>query len=300
MKKAILAFVMFFMMVGTIGYAADSNVYLEQSGSDVGLIVDIYIDGAGSSVGSASGASSTDEEFVVGGGTNNNIDIDIIGGTNYVYGEWINDSTNSAVEDLTINNSGAGIQTRVDVGEDATVTNVRLNQLSSAASNVFTYRIGNSLIACTAGDTGSTIPGAVGADASDVSSCSAVSATSGVAVSGLSVDVDVTSASNLLNITNVTTATNDTLIDVDIATGTANDVDLYAGGTGVHNTSVNIAGASNEILGIQKGAGTTTLTLDVDASSSKINTYQDLTSLNSSTINLDINSAADIDIVITD
>ena len=33
-------------------------------------VVDIWIDGAGSSVGSASGATSTDEEFVVGGGTN--------------------------------------------------------------------------------------------------------------------------------------------------------------------------------------------------------------------------------------
>jgi len=35
-------------------------------------------------------------------------------------------------------------------------------------------------------------------------------------------------------------------------------------------------------------------------SSAKINTYQEVTGSNSSTVNLDINSAADIDVVITD
>lgn len=292
---------MFFMMLTTTAaYAADSNVYLEQSGTDTGLIVDIWIDGAGSSVGSASGATSTDEEFVVGGGTNNNIDIDITGGTNFVYGEWINDSTNSATADLTIDNDGAGIETNIDVGEAATVTNVRLDQVSSAASNQFKYRIGNSVVACTAGDQGSTIEGASGAVADDVSSCSTVTATSGVAVSGLNVDVDVTSASNDLDITNVTTNSTDTNIIVGLSSGTLNDVDLYAAGAGLHNTNVNATGASNRVLGIQKGAGNTTLVVDVDASSAKVSTYQEVTGSNTSTVNLDINSAADIDIVVTD
>jgi len=300
MKKAILAFVMFFMMIATIGYAAESNVYLKQVGTHTGLHVDIWIDGATSSVGSASGATGTDEEFLIGGGVNNDIDIDIAGGTNFVYGEWINISENSTTADLTINNTGAGIETNIDVGEAATVTNVTLNQLVNGADNDIKYRIGNSIITCVAGDTGSTIPGASGAVANDVSTCSAVSATSGVAVDSLNIDVDIVTATNTLDITNIGTYASGTTIDVDIAGGTANDVDLYADGAGAHNTTVNVNGASNVVLGIQKGAGASTLVVDLDASSAKINTYQEVTGSNSSTVNLDINSAADIDVVITD
>ena len=77
-----LAFVMFFMMT-TVGWS-QSNVYIDQQDSGSGLDIDIYIDGAGSVVGEASGGSN-DEEFQVGG-NGNNIDIDLVGANIKVYG----------------------------------------------------------------------------------------------------------------------------------------------------------------------------------------------------------------------
>ena len=43
MKKSILAFVMFFMMITTVW--AQRNVYIDQQDSGSGLDIDIYIDG---------------------------------------------------------------------------------------------------------------------------------------------------------------------------------------------------------------------------------------------------------------
>ena len=84
MKKALIAFVMFFVMITTAW--AQSNVYIDQQDSGSGLDIDIYIDGAGSVVGEASGGSN-DEEFQIGG-NGNNIDIDLIGANNKVYVEY--------------------------------------------------------------------------------------------------------------------------------------------------------------------------------------------------------------------
>ena len=87
MKKAMLAFVMFFMMI-SVGVANDSNVYITQSDSSTGLVIDIHIDGTGSEVGVS--GSSNEGDFEVSGASNN-IDIDLIGGTgNKVYGELKN------------------------------------------------------------------------------------------------------------------------------------------------------------------------------------------------------------------
>ena len=48
MKKSIMAFVMFFMMITTTSVWAQSNVYIDQQDSGTGLDIDIFIDGAGS------------------------------------------------------------------------------------------------------------------------------------------------------------------------------------------------------------------------------------------------------------
>jgi len=284
MKKLMLAFVMFFMMT-TIGWS-QSNVYIDQQDSGTGLTIDIYIDGAGSVVGEASGGSN-DEEFQVGG-NGNNIDIDLVGANIKVYGEWLNTSGNGSTADLTINNAGASNVTNVNVGEGTATVDVVLNQDVDAASNTIKYFIGKTLFSCTAGTDASSGTGA----ATVCASGSAVTA----AVDDLSIDVNIDTDSNFLDIHNIGTYASTTTTDIDIAGGTGNDVDSYTIGSGAHNTTININGASNVVNTAQIGSAATTFTLDLDASSANINSYQGDVA---STVNMDIDGAsADVDIVI--
>ena len=287
MKKSLLAFVMFFMMVTTVW--AQSNVYIDQQDSGSGLVLDIYIDGAGSVVGEASGGSN-DEEFQIGGNANN-IDIDLIGINNKIYGEWLNTSGNSGTADLTINNNGASNVTKLNVGEGTATVDVVLNQDVDGDSNQMNYFIGKSTFACVAGDTGAGGNAASG----DYSICSAGSAVT-AAVDDLNIDVNIDTDSNLLDIHDISTYASGTTVDIDIAGGNSNNVDIYRIGSGAHNTTINVNGASNTIQALQNGSAATTLTLDVDASSTDINTFQGNVA---STINMDINGAsANIDVVI--
>ena len=284
MKKLMLAFVMFFMMT-TIGWS-QSNVYIDQQDSGTGLDIDIFIDGAGSVVGEASGGSN-DEEFQVGG-NGNNIDIDLIGANIKVYGEWLNTSGNGSTADLTINNNGASNVTNVNVGEGTATVDVVLNQDIDAASNTVKYFIGKTLFSCTAGTAAQSGSGADTVCASG----SAVTA----AVDDLSIDVNIDTDSNTLDIHNIGTYASTTTTDIDIAGGTGNNIDTYTIGAGAHNTTININGASNVVQAAQVGSAATTFTLDLDASSANINSFQGDTA---STVNLDVNGAsADVDIVI--
>ena len=284
MKKLMLAFVMFFMMT-TIGWS-QSNVYIDQQDSGTGLDIDIFIDGAGSVVGEASGGSN-DEEFQVGG-NGNNIDIDLIGANIKVYGEWLNTSGNGSTADLTINNNGASNVTNVNVGEGTATVDVVLNQDVDGASNTIKYFIGKTLFSCTAGTAAQS---GCGAD-TVCASGSAVTA----AVDDLSIDVNIDTDSNTLDIHNIGTYASTTTTDIDIAGGTGNNIDTYTIGAGAHNTTININGASNVVQAAQVGSAATTFTLDLDASSANINSFQGDTA---STVNLDVNGAsADVDIVI--
>ena len=284
MKKLMLAFVMFFMMT-TIGWS-QSNVYIDQQDSGTGLDIDIFIDGAGSVVGEASGGSN-DEEFQVGG-NGNNIDIDLIGANIKVYGEWLNTSGNGSTADLTINNNGASNVTNVNVGEGTATVDVVLNQDIDAASNTVKYFIGKTLFSCTAGTAAQSGSGADTVCASG----SAVTA----AVDDLSIDVNIDTDSNTLDIHNIGTYASTTTTDIDIAGGTGNNIDTYTIGAGAHNTTININGASNVVQAAQVGSAATTFTLDLDASSANINSHQGDVA---STVNLDVNGAsADVDIVI--
>ena len=284
MKKSILAFVMFFMMITTVW--AQSNVYIDQQDSGSGLDIDIYIDGAGSVVGEASGGSN-DEEFQIGG-NGNNIDIDLIGANNKVYGEWLNTSGNGSTADFTLNNNGATNVTNVNVGEGTATTDVTLNQDVDGASNTIKYFIGKSTYACTAGTAAQSGSGADTACASG----SAVTA----AVDELAIDVNIDTDSNFLDIHNIGTYASGTTTDIDIAGGTGNNIDSYTIGSGAHNTTINVNGASNVVNTAQIGSAATTFTLDLDASSANINSYQGDVA---STVNMDINGAsADIDVVI--
>ena len=275
---------MFFMMT-TIGWS-QSNVYIDQQDSGTGLDIDIFIDGAGSLVGEASGGSN-DEEFQVGG-NGNNIDIDLIGANIKVYGEWLNTSGNGSTADLTINNNGASNVTNVNVGEGTATVDVVLNQDIDAASNTVKYFIGKTLFSCTAGTAAQSGSGADTVCASG----SAVTA----AVDDLSIDVNIDTDSNTLDIHNIGTYASTTTTDIDIAGGTGNNIDTYTIGAGAHNTTININGASNVVQAAQVGSAATTFTLDLDASSANINSFQGDTA---STVNLDVNGAsADVDIVI--
>ena len=284
MKKSILAFVMFFMMITTVW--AQSNVYIDQQDSGSGLDIDIYIDGAGSVVGEASGGSN-DEEFQIGG-NGNNIDIDLIGANNKVYGEWLNTSGNGSTADFTLNNNGATNVTNVNVGEGTATTDVTLNQDVDGASNTIKYFIGKSTYACTAGTAAQSGSGA------DTACASGTAVTA--AVDELAIDVNIDTDSNFVDIHNIGTYASGTTTDIDIAGGTGNNIDAYTIGSGAHNTTINVNGASNVINSAQIGSAATTLTLDIDASSTNINTYQGDVA---STVNLDVNGAsADIDVVI--
>lgn len=275
---------MFFMMT-TIGWS-QSNVYIDQQDSGTGLDIDIFIDGAGSVVGEASGGSN-DEEFQVGG-NGNNIDIDLIGANIKVYGEWLNTSGNGSTADLTINNNGASNVTNVNVGEGTATVDVVLNQDIDAASNTVKYFIGKTLFSCTAGTAAQSGSGADTVCASG----SAVTA----AVDDLSIDVNIDTDSNTLDIHNIGTYASTTTTDIDIAGGTGNNIDTYTIGAGAHNTTININGASNVVQAAQVGSAATTFTLDLDASSANINSHQGDVA---STVNLDINGAsADVDVVI--
>ena len=275
---------MFFMMT-TIGWS-QSNVYIDQQDSGTGLDIDIFIDGAGSVVGEAAGGSN-DEEFQVGG-NGNNIDIDLIGANIKVYGEWLNTSGNGSTADLTINNNGASNVTNVNVGEGTATVDVVLNQDIDAASNTVKYFIGKTLFSCTAGTAAQSGSGADTVCASG----SAVTA----AVDDLSIDVNIDTDSNTLDIHNIGTYASTTTTDIDIAGGTGNNIDTYTIGAGAHNTTININGASNVVQAAQVGSAATTFTLDLDASSANINSFQGDTA---STVNLDVNGAsADVDIVI--
>ena len=275
---------MFFMMITTVW--AQSNVYIDQQDSGTGLDIDIYIDGAGSVVGEASGGSN-DEEFQIGG-NGNNIDIDLIGANNKVYGEWLNTSGNGSTADFTLNNNGATNVTNVNVGEGTATTDVTLNQDVDGASNTIKYFIGKSTYACTAGTAAQSGSGADTACASG----SAVTA----AVDELAIDVNIDTDSNFLDIHNIGTYASGTTTDIDIAGGTGNNIDSYTVGSGAHNTTINVNGASNVINSAQVGSAATTFTLDLDASSANINSFQGDVA---STVNMDINGAsADIDVVI--
>ena len=273
-------------MITTTSVWAQSNVYIDQQDSGTGLDIDIFIDGAGTVVGEASGGSN-DEEFQVQGNANN-IDIDMVGANNKLYGEWLNTSENSTTADLTINNQGATNVTNLNVGEGTATVDVTLNQDVDAAGNTIKYFIGKSTFACTAGTAAQSGSGADTACASG----SAVTA----AVDDIDIDVNIDTDSNFLDLHNIGTNTATTVTDIDIAGGTGNNIDHYTIGSGAHNTTININGASNTILAGQIGSAATTLTLDIDASSTNINTYQGNIA---STINMDINGAsADIDVVI--
>jgi len=108
-----MAFVMFFMMITTVSFAVDSNVYITQSDSATGLVIDIHIDGGGVEVGTS--GSSNYGDFSIGGAANN-IDIDLIGASNKVYGEFTNTSENTTGDDLDIQVTGASNITNVLVG----------------------------------------------------------------------------------------------------------------------------------------------------------------------------------------
>ena len=281
MKKAMLASVMFFMMI-SVGVANDSNVYITQSDSATGLAIDIHIDGTGSEVGVS--GSSNEGDFEVSGASNN-IDIDLIGGTgNKVYGELKNTSENTTGDDLDIQVDGASNITTVLVGSNTATADVKIDQDVTGDSNVVKYEIGNSFASF----------GGTGAGAATTITYG--STVTNATVQDLQVTVNLGSDSANVRLTDIGTAAADTTTSVTVL-GSSNtqDIDIFKQGAGAHNTTLRLGGATNTVLIGQEGSGATTTDIDSDGGTSNINAYIGT----AGTIDLEINGAgADVDVTV--
>ena len=139
MKKFILAFVMSFMMCASV-YAADQEVYIDQSGSNLDLDIDI--------IGTSNKVGSSSDDFEITGNYQD-IDIDLTGAGNLVTGQWKNVGTDSAA-DLTLDVDGSYNTFVIDVGSSGStgatgshiIADHDVSGTSSAQSS-HTWRIGN-------------------------------------------------------------------------------------------------------------------------------------------------------------
>ena len=280
---------MFFMMLTTVGYAADSNVYVTQSDADAGLVVDIYIDGDGAKVGEAAGGSN-DGVFEIGG-VYNNVNIDLIGATNTVWGDFKNASGNSTGADLTIYHQGTNNETTLSVGSNTETVDVRIDENIVGSSSDTFYNIGESTVTCVAGDAGT------GGDAAsgDYTICTGGQTAAYAAVDDLNITVDFnTTDGTNLNITDISTASAGSVINV-TAAGTGDNIDVVRKGSGLHNTTITAAGGTNVIQVVQDSSAATTATIDTSGGGSNINTFQS----QQGNVVLDINGAsANVDIVV--
>jgi len=281
MKKSIMAFVMFFMMITTVSFAVDSNVYITQSDSATGLVIDIHIDGGGVEVGTT--GSSNYGDFSIGGAANN-IDIDLIGASNKVYGEFTNASENTSGDDLDIQVTGASNITNVLVGVTTATEDVKINQDITGSSNEITYQIGNSYATVGGNTVGAATTIAYG------------SSVTNAAVQDKLYTINLLSDSANIYLTDITTSTSEAATTVNVL-GSSNtqDIDIYHGGDGIHLTTLRLGGASNVVLVAQEGSGTTDVDIDSDGGGANINTYMGTPG----TIDLELSGAGvDVDITI--
>jgi len=105
---------MFFIM--TSASFADSNVYITQSGAALDL--DITLDGNANEIG-----STTDKTLLTG--ANLDVDIDLIGATNTITGDFIG-AGESGSDDLKINQTGSTNTTALNVGASAATDDVSI------------------------------------------------------------------------------------------------------------------------------------------------------------------------------
>ena len=281
MKKAMLAFVMFFMMI-SVGVANDSNVYITQSDTSTGLVIDIHIDGTGSEVGVS--GSSNEGDFEVGG-VSNNIDIDLVGGTgNKVYGELKNTSENTTGDDLDIQVDGASNVTTVLVGSNTATADVKIDQDVTGDSNVVKYEIGNSFAAFGQNAAGQATTITYGSTVTNAT------------VQDLQVTVNLGSDGANVRLTDIGTAAADTTTSITVlGTSDVQDIDIFKQGAGAHNTTLRLGGADNTVLIGQEGSGATTTNIDSDGGDSNINAYIGT----AGTIDLEINgNGADVDVTV--
>ena len=220
MKLGILAFIMFFIM--TSASFADSNVYITQSGAALDL--DITIDGNANAVG-----ASNDRTLLTG--DNLDVDIDLIGATNTIIGDFIG-AGNSGSDDLKISQTGNTNATTLNVGASAATDDVRIIENREGSSGETTYTIGS---AATVQDVTVTID-----------------------VVGDDIDIALTE--------NSSSSGSDKTTDIDIATD-SDDVDIIVThtGAGAHKTKLLCTGAcgTSDFTFNQTGANSTDVDLTV-------------------------------------
>ena len=282
---------MFFMMT-TIGWS-QSNVYITQPDADAGLDIDIWIDGAASSVGEATGVG--DEAFYIKG-ADNQINIDLVGTNSTVTGDWNNVSQNSATVDLTVDAQAANIDVDFSVGKSNQATNVRALIEAAAADQDIYINVGESEWACTPGDTAaSTLTQSDGSTTNDYTHCTTAGGNVTKDVDDLDINIDLDTIGNNILFTDIGEHVNASTFYVDITSGINNDVDVHRSGTGLHNTDIDLSGQEQHILVNQKGSGATTVKIDSGGNNSDVNVY----TATAGTVNVDIHGAsADVDIVI--
>ena len=285
MKKALLAFVMFFMMIGT-SYG-QSNVYVKQADNSTGLDVEIYIDGTTSSVGEVTGTN--DGVFEIKG-ADNNIDIDIIGTGSVITGDFVNTSENSTEDDLIINLNGTDTDVDLSIGKTNAATNVRANIDVDGGNNDIFIDVGEISKTCTAGDMG--IGDSDAAD--DYTTCTSAS-TVYEDVDDLNIIMDLDTSGHTIRLGDIATATAASETKLYFTVGDGNTVDVYKRGSAVHDTEIRLGAGSQTILVNQEGSGATDVKINSDGASSNINVF-------TSTVgNIDLESdgaSADIDVIV--
>ena len=235
MKKFILAFVMLFVMSASVVYAADQEVYIDQTGSNLDLDIDII--GTTNKV----GTSSDDFEII---GNYQDVDIDLTGAGNLVTGEFKNIGTDTT-EDLVLDIDGSYQSIDLDVGSSgstgATGSQILLDLDGSGASG--TQR----LVILEIGRTATTN----------------------------NVDFNLILKGNTMTTTikdnQSGTSTNEKSTDIVMDTSSAGvTIDVNKSGAGEHNTDIDIDGSfASGVLHIdQHGSASSTVDLELDGASS--------------------------------
>lgn len=235
MKKIILAFVMTFMMSASVAYAADQEVYIDQTGSNLDLDIDII--GTTNKVGTI----SDDFEII---GNYQDVDIDLTGLNNLITGEWKNIGTDGTA-DLTLDIDGSYQSIDLDVGSSgstgATGSQILLDLDGSGVSG--TQR--------------------------------AVTLEIGKTATTNNVDFNLVLKGNTMTTTikdnQSGTSTNEKYTDIDMAIASSGvTIDVDKSGAGEHLTTVDIDGsfASGGLHIDQHGSGSSHVILELNDASS--------------------------------
>jgi len=228
MKIFILVIIMFIM---TSVVNAQNAVYINQSGS--GLDLDITLDGDGSSVGTSSDITALT-------GNNLDIDLDFIGASNTLVGDYIAAGDgDAATDELKLAITGASNTLTMNVGAGNSLTSPSIIETRTGGSGTSDYIVGSA-------------------------SSSGHYADIDIVLTGNTIDLDVTENSTA-------SGSNAKITNINMDTS-SNDVDLIVShsGSGNHDTILDINGsfAGSDITVGQSGNTDSTVSMTFDGATS--------------------------------